>query len=209
MVRARLKEVVTVIDDEGQQDPRRRIRRHRTRVVACELGAVVDLSKAGIRLACTAKPPVQVGSVLQLKLGFPKGSIIAPAQVRWLRRKGGLFKTQGYELGLQFYGLGSEATAALDSLARFGFESSSRDDGASSRNVHASVELPDYYKILGLTPLATSDQIRAAFREMSRKYHPDASRAPSSEGKFIQIQQAYQVLTDPEQRSSYDRRLAG
>ncbi|MBP3059275.1 molecular chaperone DnaJ [Texas Phoenix palm phytoplasma] len=63
----------------------------------------------------------------------------------------------------------------------------------------------DYYEILGLTRNATEEDIKKAYKKLSKKYHPDVSKDPKSEEKFKEVQEAYHVLKDPNKRSSYDR----
>lgn len=52
-----------------------------------------------------------------------------------------------------------------------------------------------YYRILGLAPDASQDDVRRAYRKMVMKYHPDKNPSPTAEAKFIQIKEAYEVLT--------------
>ncbi len=67
------------------------------------------------------------------------------------------------------------------------------------------MEYKDYYKILGLNKNAGPDQIRKAFRELAKKYHPDKNPGnKSAEEKFKQINEAYEVLKDPEKKKRYD-----
>jgi curved DNA-binding protein len=67
------------------------------------------------------------------------------------------------------------------------------------------MEYKDYYKILGLDKNAKPDQIRKAFRDLAKKYHPDKNPGDkSAEGKFKQINEAYEVLKDPEKKKRYD-----
>jgi curved DNA-binding protein len=65
-----------------------------------------------------------------------------------------------------------------------------------------AIAFKDYYKVLGLTPDASQDDIRAAFRKLARLYHPDL--APGSEDKFKEVQEAYEVLGQPSRRRKYD-----
>jgi curved DNA-binding protein CbpA len=66
----------------------------------------------------------------------------------------------------------------------------------------------DLYKLLGLPREATQDDIRKAHRKLVRKYHPDANPGNrSSEEHFREVQRAYEVLSDPEKRREYDKRL--
>jgi hypothetical protein len=66
----------------------------------------------------------------------------------------------------------------------------------------------DLYKLLGVPREATHDDIRKAHRELVRRYHPDANPGDhSSEEHFKEVQRAYEVLSDPEKRREYDKRL--
>lgn len=56
----------------------------------------------------------------------------------------------------------------------------------------------DYYETLGVSRDADDDTIRKAFRKLSKKYHPDLNHAPGAEQKFKDINEAYQVLSDPQ-----------
>ncbi len=69
-----------------------------------------------------------------------------------------------------------------------------------------SVEFKDYYRILDVPRTASQDDIKKAFRRLSRKYHPDlAEDKAAAEKRFKEINEAYQVLKDPEKRKKYDR----
>jgi len=63
----------------------------------------------------------------------------------------------------------------------------------------------DYYEVLGVPRNANDGEIKKAFRRLALQYHPDRNNDPGAEEKFKEINEAYQVLSDPEKRSSYDR----
>ena len=63
----------------------------------------------------------------------------------------------------------------------------------------------DYYDILGVSKNASEDDLKKAFRKLAFQYHPDRNKEASAEEKFKEINEAYQVLSDPEKRSQYDR----
>ncbi len=68
------------------------------------------------------------------------------------------------------------------------------------------MEFKDYYAILGVSPDASEDEIKRAFRKLALKYHPDRNPGDKkAEEKFKEINEAYQVLSDPEKRARYDQ----
>jgi curved DNA-binding protein len=67
------------------------------------------------------------------------------------------------------------------------------------------MEYRDYYKILGVDRSVTADALKTAYRRLARKFHPDVSKEAHAEARFKEVQEAYEVLKDPEKRAAYDQ----
>ncbi len=63
----------------------------------------------------------------------------------------------------------------------------------------------DYYEVLGVPRDATKDQLKAAYRKLALKYHPDRSKEPNAEEMFKELSEAYAILSDDKKRVQYDR----
>ena len=66
------------------------------------------------------------------------------------------------------------------------------------------MQYKDYYKILGVRRTATEEEIRKAYKQKAREFHPDKNPDPEAQSAFIDITKAYELLSDPERRRAYD-----
>ena len=63
----------------------------------------------------------------------------------------------------------------------------------------------EYYDRLGVSKDASQDEIKRAYRKMSKKYHPDINKEPGAEEKYKEVQEAYETLSDDQKRAAYDQ----
>jgi len=71
------------------------------------------------------------------------------------------------------------------------------------------MEVKDYYEVLGVKPETPEPEMKRAFRKLARQYHPDVSKLPDAEKRFKEINEAWEVLKDPDKRAQYDKMRQG
>lgn len=69
--------------------------------------------------------------------------------------------------------------------------------------------MKDYYFVLGIGRDSTTDEVKRAYRRNVKRSHPDQNRGAQESEHFLDVHEAYEVLSDPERRESYDRMLEG
>jgi len=67
------------------------------------------------------------------------------------------------------------------------------------------MQFKDYYDTLGVTRTAGAEELKRAYRKLARKYHPDVRKEKNAEARFKDVQEAYEVLKDPDKRAAYDQ----
>jgi len=92
-----------------------------------------------------------------------------------------------------------------DDYEELGTRKNTKED-REFREAARNNELPNYYEILGLSKDATQDEIKRNFRELAKKTHPDKTKQDSEE-EMMQLNKAYEVLSDVESREKYDKYL--
>jgi molecular chaperone DnaJ len=63
----------------------------------------------------------------------------------------------------------------------------------------------DYYEVLGVSRNATDEELKKAYRRLAKQYHPDTNKEQGAEARFVEINEAYETLSDPQRRTIYDR----
>ncbi|KAI5661386.1 hypothetical protein M9H77_20709 [Catharanthus roseus] len=132
---------------------------------------------------CGVQPQFMYGFSIKNQFSTPLNG--GSSKIKTLAAPSSLFFSQGSLRAL--FGAGLYRKSCLRS-ARF----TVRADG-------------DYYSILGVSRNASKSEIKSAYRKLARTYHPDVNKEPDAEMKFKEISNAYEVLSDDEKRSIYDK----
>ena len=189
-------------------DPRRNAPRHFVDGLSCELGEVCDLSATGMRIKGSGKPILKKGQNGKVSLSFNGGVLNLDSQVVWFKRRG----FRKWEIGLSFLHVSPGMAKAISTIAEFGFLPKETLENAGTnrkkKKMKASLNAPNYYKVLGVLPDASDEEIQQAYRTLARKYHPDVAKDEESSRKFMRISEAYQTLKDEERRALFDLRTA-
>ena len=190
--------------------------RYTTMGIACPLGQIVDLSASGMRIRTPGKPSLSKGRSEQFVLRSDRQKLTVTGCVAWVRRRSLISKQ--YEIGVRFTDSRPAIREALVAFAKYGFVSSAttsadtptmNESGSSTQPkvAQAAIIVENYYKILGVDRNADEDMIRRAYWALAKTYHPDSNDDPAAEVKFRKINEAYEVLMDPDKRRRYDEML--
>ena len=167
-------------------------------LLTCPLGDVYDLSGTGIRLRGKGRCKLTVGQVLAVTLQAPQGAMTLQARVVRIQRQG----LRSYDVGMQFVGIKPGTARALRTLAEFGFVSgrpsssgaAPKETTAAPRNAVLDAKHEQARALLGVGPDVTAAELKLAYREMARKFHPDVRPGPDADRLFAEIAAAYQTL---------------
>jgi hypothetical protein len=212
----------------------RRATRHEAHGLQCPLGELKDISTSGLRCQTEGKPSVSVGHVVPLVIRNDGQAIKVHGTVVWVRRVGGVM-SKTFQIGVRFRDVTPKLERALDQLGRFGYvnakdlveEAASEPvptgapaqqpaatgkaapgtaEGGGPRSV-CDIEIEDLYRVLEVLPTADDAQVKKAYHEMAKRWHPDVCKDEGAREKFEDVNKAFQVLRDPNLRRRYDQML--
>jgi len=170
-------------------------KRYDTRMTDSVLGSVVDLSPDGARIVTRSEPNVRAGHVFEIAIACDGERVFMLSRVAWTRK----IDKDLWNIGLHFFDADARARMDLEKLL---------DRCASGRELlPTSVEVEDLYAVLGVPRESSLDQIRTAYRNLARKYHPDHAPDEESSRRFSRISKSYMVLRDESLRRRYDQLL--
>jgi hypothetical protein len=182
-------------------------------------GDLVDLSASGMKLKRADKPSFREGESVPLVIQNDSQCVRVQGTVVWIRRVG---LKGGYEVGVRFMDVRPGVAMALDQFARFGhIETKGTAGGFAAPPTEAAsvsraepapqikVEVEDLYVHLGLKLGATDAEVRAAYHELAKRWHPDHCREDGAAEKFALLSKSYKVLRNAELREKYDQMLRG
>jgi len=185
---------------------KRQEERFSTDLLTSTLGDVIDLSGSGLRVRRSGGASVTIGQVLKVTLKSDQCQVTLKCRVVRIHKRG----MRQCDIGLTFVEIRPGLKNALHSLARFGFIPNlgrAAEQSATATKAHRSA-IPDYYGLLNISQSANDHEIRAAYHEAARKYHPDADRSAKRVFMFEAVTEAYKILRDPDQRKDYDAKRA-
>lgn len=169
--------------------------------LSCHAGRVLDMSGSGMRVLVPWKSAPRVGDPETYVFGEPPDEVRLLGTVRWVRPAGRLHKRA--EVGVSFVGI---TPAKRDALRRYAATGDMRVL-ADADNDRVRVEYPDLYKLMGLSPYASQEDVRRAYHALAKDWHPDRTDDAEAPARFAELQKAYSILRDRELRARYDERL--
>lgn len=185
---------------------RRRAPRIETSVLSCLIGPIKDVSVSGMRVVAPAVPPVPPGAQFEFEIESPTDSLTVVGKIARIQK----LRSAGYELGIEFQRVTAAQAEALDQLARTGKIRARKSAPAASSSPEpaARVNIPDLYAVLGVAADCTMPEVQRAYRDLARKYHPDVNKTEEAAAKIIELNRAYEILSDSDKRRAYDEAWA-
>ncbi len=166
--------------------------------LSCCKGRVADITGSGMRMLVSPKDLPEIGDVQEYTFSDGEQELTVSGTIKWVR-KGTAF-TRRSEVGVEFCSLDPAVRDAMIKLAVQGKIGPMRDHGIQ-------VQYPDLYKMLGVTPYASQDELDQAYRQEAKTLHPDRNNSEYAAENFDQLRKAYLLLSDQELRARYDERF--
>jgi hypothetical protein len=171
----------------------------------CHAGRVLDLSAGGMCLLIPWKQAPRVGDPETYIFGDGADEIRLMGTVRWVRPAGRMHRRA--EVGVEFIGLTPAKRDGLRRLAVSGDPGVLRDADRPDVRDQVRVEYPNLYRMFGISPYASGEDIRRAYHILAKQLHPDRSKDPEAASHFAELNKAYTILRDKDLRARYDERL--
>ena len=154
---------------------------------------LVDWSETGLSVTMVA--PIRPGAIIHVrgKLGDERVEISRRASILWCNED----PNGGYRIGLEFLDMHARSDGS--------HQHSSQQANFKAHNVTSDFQDLDYYEIMQLSPNADDETVHRVYRLLAQRYHPDNTDTGKAD-LFVQLTEAFQILSDPEKRAAYDAR---
>lgn len=162
-----------------------------------------------MRVRGEGPPPLRRGQEEAFTIHADGRRLALRAQVMWVRRAG--IRPRRFEIGLRFDDQRPAMRRLLEYLGEYGFFPKKGEavpqSGKAPPPITAAVEVEDLYAALDLPRDADEQQIKARYRELAHRLHPDRCAEPDAAERFAHVSKCYRVLRDPSSRARYDELL--
>lgn len=204
---------------KGDPTHRRTAERHAVDGLQCTLGAVIDLSRTGMRIWTTREPRAAIGMAIPMVLADGDQRVSISGKVMWVRK---LDDETGWHIGMAFDGADDVFRQAIETYTKAGYFTTDPSirrklySGESNFETQPEPQTPviraevvDLYEVIGVDRAASAEEIHLAYKRLARKLHPDQCDEADAAERFSRVAKAYSVLRDAASRAKYDQLLMG